>query len=267
MSTSEYCISELTHSPEYKVAGCLVYGLTIPALNGLVEEYVSEGRRRIIANHNLHSVYLWHQHKNVRDFYSIADCMHVDGMGVVFLAKLLGIRIARDQRVTYVDWVPSLMQLAAERGWRIFYLGSKPEVADLAAKRLRTNYAGLEIETAHGYFDTNGSENDIMLGRIRRFRPNIMMVGMGMPRQEGWILKNIEQLPDAVILTSGAAFDYFAGVIPTPPRWAGRVGLEWLFRLLAEPKRMWKRYLVEPWLLVVLLLRFWAHDATVRSVR
>lgn len=66
--------------------------------------------------------------------------------------------------------------------------------------------------------------------------------------QEHLILTEDQQLPDAVILTSGAPFDYFAGVIPTPPRWAGRIGLEWLFRLLAEPKRMWKRYLVEPWL-------------------
>ena len=78
------------------------------------------------------------------------------------------------------------------------------------------------------------------------------MVGMGMPLQEHWIAENYDKLGNAVILPCGAAIDYFAGAIPTPPRWAGRLGLEWLYRLLAEPTRLWKRYLIEPWFLLFL---------------
>ena len=80
------------------------------------------------------------------------------------------------------------------------------------------------------------------------------MVGMSMPRQERWVLDNFERLNTNAILTAGATLDYAAGAVPTPPRWAGKLGLEWLFRLVAEPKRLWRRYLVEPWFLFFLLV-------------
>ena len=212
------------------LAGACVHPLGMTELNNLLEQRVANGSTSIIANHNLHSLCLYHQDAKVREFYAEADCAHVDGMGVVFLAKLLGKKIDREQRVTYVDWVPSLMEIAVRHGWRVFYLGSKPGVAFEAAERLRRTYSGLVIDTAHGFFDVNpeGAENQAILERIRAFNPNVLMVGMGMPRQEYWILDNVQHLHSMAVLTSGAAFDYFAGVVPTPPRWAGRIGLEWL---------------------------------------
>ncbi|MEM7590395.1 MAG: WecB/TagA/CpsF family glycosyltransferase [Cyanobacteria bacterium P01_A01_bin.83] len=84
---------------------------------------------------------------------------------------------------------------------------------------------------------------------------NILMVGMGMPRQEKWILDNIEDIEANIILPSGACADYVADETPTPPRWMGQVGLEWLYRLVIDPKRLWRRYLVEPWFLAKLFLK------------
>jgi N-acetylglucosaminyldiphosphoundecaprenol N-acetyl-beta-D-mannosaminyltransferase len=86
------------------------------------------------------------------------------------------------------------------------------------------------------------------------------MVGMGMPRQEHWIVDNFELLGPVVVLPCGAAIDYVAGEIPTPPRWAGRCGLEWLYRLAAEPGRLWKRYLIEPWFVLLLMGRHWLRS-------
>jgi len=85
---------------------------------------------------------------------------------------------------------------------------------------------------------------------VREFKPNVLFVGMGMPRQELWIADNVEALPQAVILPVGAAFDYEAGVQKAAPRWMGRLGVEWLFRLFADPKRLFARYCVEPWFLI-----------------
>jgi N-acetylglucosaminyldiphosphoundecaprenol N-acetyl-beta-D-mannosaminyltransferase len=101
----------------------------------------------------------------------------------------------------------------------------------------------------HGYFDANpeSQENERVLNAIEAYKPHILMVGMGMPRQEYWIQQNLKRLCANVILPAGAAIDYVAGAVPTPPRWAGRLGLEWAFRLTAEPQRLWRRYLVEPW--------------------
>lgn len=93
------------------------------------------------------------------------------------------------------------------------------------------------------------------LAAINAYQPHVLMVGMGMPRQEYWILDNIEHIHTNAILTAGACMDYLAGAIPTPPRWMGKMGLEWLYRLLSEPKRLWRRYLVEPWFVAGLFLR------------
>ncbi len=94
------------------------------------------------------------------------------------------------------------------------------------------------------------AENDAVVTDINDWNPDILIVGMGMPRQERWVLETAERLDTPAILTCGATIEYFAGTMATPPRWTGRWGLEWLGRLLAEPGRLWKRYLLEPWTLL-----------------
>ncbi len=98
-------------------------------------------------------------------------------------------------------------------------------------------------------------DDELVVEKINAFRPHVLMVGMGMPRQERWILHRFDELDANAILQSGACFDYVAGAIPTPPRWLGRFGLEWLYRLACEPVRLWRRYLVEPWLVGAWLVR------------
>lgn len=230
--------------------------LSISDLNCLIAQAVKQGERWIIANHNLHSIYLYHRDRKMQAFYAKANYVHIDSMPLVFFGRLLGYPLKKEHRVTYVDWTNPLIAAAAEEGWRIFYLGSKSGVAEKGAQILREKFPGLEITTADGYFDarSNSPENLAILARINNYQPNVLMVGMGMPRQEHWILDNLESLSTNAILCAGATIDYVAGVVPTPPRWAGRWGLEWLFRLIAEPKRLFHRYLVEPWFLLRLFL-------------
>lgn len=231
----------------------------MPDLNKLLQQIISTGDRRIVANHNLHSIYVYHQDSKMRNFYANADYIHVDGMAMVLLGKLFGLPLERKHRVTYADWIYSIISEAARNNWRVFYLGSKPGVADKGASLLRQQHPSLQIQTAHGYFDAQveSQENKAVVSAINSYRPHILLVGMSMPRQEHWISDNFEQLKTNVILPSGAAIDYVAGNVPTPPRWAGRWGLEWLFRLFAEPTRLWQRYLVEPWFVLrVILLQY-----------
>jgi N-acetylglucosaminyldiphosphoundecaprenol N-acetyl-beta-D-mannosaminyltransferase len=218
-------------------------------LTRLVAESVSEGATRIIANHNLHSVLLFHRDPRMRQFYAHASAIHADGMPLVLWGRFLGAEIGSEHRVTYVDWVDQIARQAVVNGWRLFLLGSGPGIAAKAAEVLRERHPGLLVAGRSGYFDTapQGAENRAVLEEIRSFRADVLMVGMGMPRQEHWILDNLDRIAAKVILPSGACFDYLAGVVPTPPRWMGRIGLEWAFRLAAEPSRLWRRYLVEPW--------------------
>jgi N-acetylglucosaminyldiphosphoundecaprenol N-acetyl-beta-D-mannosaminyltransferase len=234
----------------YRILGTKVNALSMPQLNALVSESIQNNQRCVIANHNLHSIYLYHHDARMRQFYAKADYTHVDGMILVLIGKLFRLPLQRQHRVTYADWTPDLMLEAARNQWRVFYLGSKPGVAQRGAEVLQQQFPGLQIAIAHGYFDANSNENQQILDRIRTYKPHVLMVGMSMPRQEHWILNNLDKIEANAILPAGAAIDYIAGAVPTPPRWAGRLGLEWLFRLLAEPQRLWQRYLVEPWYLL-----------------
>jgi len=170
-------------------------------------------------------------------------------MSLVLLARLYGLPIHREHRVTYADWMEVLMRRAHQEGWRVFYVGSKPGIADRGAEIIRRRFSGLEIETSHGYFDAalGSSDNCQLIQRVQRYQPDLLLVGMSMPRQECWVRENIEQIDANAILMAGAAMDYVAGAVHTPPRWAGKCGLEWLFRLCHEPGRLWRRYLIEPW--------------------
>ncbi len=233
--------------------GVQVHLLTIPLLNASIAQAVAAGQTKIIGHHNLHSLYLYQRDEKMRRFYRQADLIHIDGMPLVFWGRLLGCPLRAQHRVTYMDWVWPLMAEAARRGWRVFYLGGKPGVAEQAAQILRARYPGLQIETRHGYFGQ--AENEAVLAQIAAFDPHVLMVGMGMPCQEHWVVDNRAGIRANAVLLSGACFDYVAGAVPIPPRWMGRLGLEWLFRLASEPGRLAKRYLVEPWSLIPLVIR------------
>ncbi|GAC1357672.1 MAG: WecB/TagA/CpsF family glycosyltransferase [Acidobacteriaceae bacterium] len=240
-----------------RIVGVEVTDFNLAELLEEIRAGVAAHDKRIVANHNLHSLYLFPRRELLREFYKKARCSHIDGMPLVWIAKLYGYRVTRDRRITYVDLLDPMLRMAAAGRWRIFYLGSRPEACAKGTEAVRSRYPAIAWESAHGYFDVDrrGTENLAVLAKIAAFRPDILMVGMGMPRQEEWIARNLSELDAGVLLPCGAAVDYLAGAIPTPPRWAGRTGLEWLFRLYAEPRRLGSRYLVEPWSVLAMLLR------------
>lgn len=217
-----------------------------------VERCVDAGVRTIVANHNLHSLYLIRRTPGMRRLYDAADVVELDSTPLIHFTRLLGLHSRPFHRCTYLDWRDHFWSLADRKGWRVLYVGGADGVAEEAARRLSARYPGATVQGLSGYFDaTPGSTGAVStLSAVTAFRPDILFVGMGMPRQELWIADHLEQLPSAAILPVGAAFDYEAGVQKAAPRWMGQVGLEWLFRLVADPKRLFARYCVEPWFLI-----------------
>jgi N-acetylglucosaminyldiphosphoundecaprenol N-acetyl-beta-D-mannosaminyltransferase len=202
-------------------------------------------------------MYLFEREPRMRDFYEAADYVLIDGMSLIMLGRLVGLRLKRKHRATSLDFMPILLPDAVRNNWRIYLLGSRPGVADRAAAKLRAQYPGVQIRSHHGYFDqaTSGPGNREVLDDINAFAPHLLLVGMGMPRQEMWILENRANIAANVVTPCGAHMDYIAGEIPMAPRWLARIYLEWLFRLVCEPKRLGRRYLVEPWFMTTLLFR------------
>ena len=125
------------------------------------------------------------------------------------------------------------------------------------------------IATHDGYFDIalSSPENAAVVAEINAFRPHVLFVGMGMPRQEIWIERNFAALDFGAVLPVGAAFDYEAGVQRAAPRWTGRLGVEWAFRFASNPRRLFRRYFVEPWSLIPLALQDVAERIAPRAVR
>jgi N-acetylglucosaminyldiphosphoundecaprenol N-acetyl-beta-D-mannosaminyltransferase len=250
-------LSALPVAPRYHFLDIAVDALKLPDLDFLVERGITEKTRVLIGNHNLHSLYLFHHSEAMRSFYTMADHVHADGISIIWLAKFLGFPLNNAHRTGYLDWLPKMMDSAVEHNWRVFYLGSRPGVLDTGLDQLRSRWPGLQIEGRHGFFDKNhaSADNLEVLSQLDRYQPDLLLVGMGMPIQEEWIAENFAMLPASAIVACGALMDYVAGTIPTPPRWLGHLGLEWAFRLMTEPRRLARRYLVEPWSILGLLRR------------
>lgn len=213
---------------------------------------VAAGRKAIIGNQNFHSLYLSRRNASLATFFDAADLIEIDSTPLLFWANLLGLRLTREHRSTYLDWRDEFWRRASRSGWRVFCLGATQAVNDVAVARLAARWPGAVIAGHHGYFDQRrgGVENAEIVARINAFRPDVLLVGMGMPLQETWIVENYAALASGVALSVGAAFDYEAGEQSPAPRIYGELGLEWLYRLVREPRRLSGRYLVEPWFLV-----------------
>lgn len=217
-----------------------------------VARKVAGQEKAIIANHNLHSLYLVRRNAELREFYRISDMIEVDSTPILMWARLSRRGGRSFHRCTYLDWRDQFWRMAQEKGWRVFYLGGAPGVGDKAAARVMAEFPGVQIGVCDGYFDmTPGSiAAQSVQDEVAAFAPDILFVGMGMPRQEAWIVRNHEALPPCAMFTVGAAFDYEAGVQRAAPRWMGRLGIEWLFRLVVDPVRLFSRYCIEPWSLI-----------------
>jgi N-acetylglucosaminyldiphosphoundecaprenol N-acetyl-beta-D-mannosaminyltransferase len=244
------------------VLGVGVDRITVEGLHAEVARLI---RRRggIVLNANAHCLNLCHEDEGLRDFFAAADLVFCDGAGVRLAARMLGDHLP--ERITYADWLPRLAALAEERGFSLFFLGARPGVAGEAARRLRASHPDLRIVgVRHGYFDhwARSPENGSVVAEINAARPDVLLVGLGMPLQERWLMENLHGLDVGVALTGGAVFDYASGRLRRGPRLLTDNGLEWLARLIVEPRRLWRRYLLgNPLFLARVIRQRWREGA------
>jgi len=243
---------ELGRPPRVRLLGAEFDLVTPSQVLERTAAYVDQGRSAVIANHNSHSLFLHRRSPALRAFFAKADLIEIDSTPVIAWGRLLGLPVSRAHRCTYLDWRDAFWRLADAKAWKVFYLGGAPGVAETACQRLAERWPNVDLGWRDGYFDAapQSADNRRVLAQIAAFDPDVLLVGMGMPRQEAWVTENREAIRRGAIFTVGAAFDYEAGAQKTPPRWTGKLGLEWLARLIAEPGRLAERYLIEPWSLI-----------------
>jgi N-acetylglucosaminyldiphosphoundecaprenol N-acetyl-beta-D-mannosaminyltransferase len=223
------------------VLGVGVDPLTVEELHAEIGRLVRDRKRGLVLNANAHCLNLCYEDPALRSFLNGAEIVFCDGAGVMLAARILGRRIPA--RITYADWAWQLADFAAARNFSLYFLGARPGVARAAARRLKERYPDLEITGVHhGYFDR--SENEAVVEEINAAAPDILLVGLGMPLQEYWLMENRHRLDAGLALTGGAVFDYVSGRLRRGPRFLIGSGFEWLARLLVEPRRLWRRYLL-----------------------
>lgn len=250
------------HSEKVKLLGVGIDPLRLDEMLALIRQRAVSGEHCLIAHVNIMGLNLAYEQPWLRDFYNQADAVYADGMGVLLGARLQGRRIP--ERYTLADWVWPLAEMAAQNDLGLFFLGNPPGVAQRAGERLQERFPALRMAgTQHGYFDRTpgGAENEVVLAQINHSGAQLLLVGFGMPRQEAWLRDNWPRLEVPVAVTVGALFEYIAGDLRRGPAWMTQKYMEWLARMLLQPRRYARRYVHDiPLFLLRMLQQRWSQN-------
>jgi len=229
--------------PRFRVLGVELHDLSAEEIAQRVAEAVLAQRRVLVVNANAHMLTLAQSRRWLRTFFEQADIAFCDGAGVQFAARLLTGRLPR--RTTPPEWIEAAARRIGPTG-TVFWLGGARDVVGRAAALFSERTGTRCVGWQHGFFDarTRSADNLRVVADINRVSPDLLIVNMGMPRQEQWLRDHWHLLDARAGITAGALVDHIAGRVRRPPRWVANLGLEWAVRLIIEPRRLWRRYLL-----------------------
>jgi N-acetylglucosaminyldiphosphoundecaprenol N-acetyl-beta-D-mannosaminyltransferase len=242
------------------ISGVPIDDITMPEALDRIEEFILQshatGKSYQIVTVNADFVIKAHADPELRRILQEADMSTADGMPLVWGARLLGVPLTG--RVTGADLTPALAERAAQKGYSIYFLGAAPGVAARAAQVLQQRYPGLKVAgIASPPVKTLFESDQDLLQTITTAHPDILLVAFGNPKQEKWINMYAPRLSIPIMIGVGGTLDFIAGVTRRAPEWMQRAGLEWLFRFIQEPRRLWKRYIVDLTGFFVFFFRQW----------
>jgi N-acetylglucosaminyldiphosphoundecaprenol N-acetyl-beta-D-mannosaminyltransferase len=239
---------------QYRYFGTTICPRTFSDWIADISNVLAQGKRAWLSgHHNLHSLFLLQNDNDVRRFYERCNDCYIDGVPIRLILRGFGIVTIPTQRFSLMDHFMQLLEHAEKNGWSVFYLGSQASVVSRGRKLIHEKLPNLRIQLHHGH----GPDLSAVVHSINAFRPDILLVGMGMPLQERWILEYLDDLDVGFVTQAGGTLDYYTGAQAKPPPWLSRIGFAWLYRLLHDPKRLWRRYLLEPCALIYPTLRQW----------
>ena len=226
---------------QVKVVGIAINNLSEDEVLNAIDGLIAQGETHYMVVVNAAKAVSASRDERLRRVLSEADIVTADGMSVVWASRLLGRPLK--ERVTGIDLFERLVARAEDRGLKVYFLGAREEVVRALVERFTAMYPNLLVAGyRNGYFDQ--AESDIVAQEIERSRADLLFVAMGSPAQEYWIRSNLSRTGVRFAMGVGGSFDHLSGRARRAPLWMQRAGLEWLYRLLREPRRLWRRYLV-----------------------
>src|SRR3989338_5896886 len=225
---------------------------TLDVIDGLIK-----ARKPVsVVTPNIDHIIKLHKDEVFRKTYERASLVLPDGMPLLWAAKFLGTPLK--DKISGSDLFPRLCELANEKGYKVFFLGGREGAAQKASEIMKAKYANLQVIGAYSPpfgFENDRAKNEKIIKMIKEAKPDILFVGLGAPKQEKWIYKYKVQYQVPISIGIGISFEFTAGIIKRAPLWMQKIGLEWLWRLMMEPKRLWKRYLIDDIQFFWLILR------------
>lgn len=211
-----------------------------------IEQSIGKQEGIHIITPNVHHLILLENDEEFRRIYQNASLVVADGMPLIWASKFLGTPLK--EKISGSDLVPEICKVAARKGYKLFFLGGRSGAVQKAKEKLEGRFPFIKIVGVYVPpfgFENYRSEDEKIVKLIKESNPDILLVGLGAPKQEKWIYKHSKELNVPVSIGVGATFEFIAGVVKRAPRWMQKVGLEWLWRLMMEPQRLWKRYLID----------------------
>lgn len=238
------------------IGSIVIDNLNWPEAMQRVEDLIKGDRRAFVTTPNVDHVMTAEADPLFREIYQQADLVLTDGVPIIWASKFLGTPIK--EKISGSDFLIKFCPVAAKKGYRLFFLGGKPGAAEISAEILSERYPGVNIvgiSCPPLGFHADRERNARVVEEIKKASPDLVFVGLGAPKQEKWIFSNKDNYGAPVSFTVGASFDFVAGITPRAPLFMQRIGLEWFWRLMKEPKKLWKRYLIKDMKFFPLILK------------
>jgi N-acetylglucosaminyldiphosphoundecaprenol N-acetyl-beta-D-mannosaminyltransferase len=254
-ASEQATVGPRTPIPRVNILGVRVSAVAMRDAVGTIDHWIAAGERRYVCVSGVHGIMESQRDPSLRDVHNSAGMVTPDGMPLVWLSHLKG--HTEVERVYGPDLMLACCSRSLERGYRHYLYGGGPGVPERLADRLRQRFPGISIVGCHSppFRPLTATEDAAIVRQINEARPDIVWVSLSTPKQERWMATHRSPLLAPVMIGVGAAFDMHAGLKPQAPRWMQRSGLEWFFRLIVEPRRLWRRYLINNPLFVWHLMR------------
>ncbi len=236
-----------------------ILGVNVTAINmsmalEMIENWIKQREPHYICVTTVHGIMESQRNENLRRIHNQAGLVTPDGMPLVWLSRFYGFKHV--ERVYGPDLMLAVCERSVAMGWKHFFYGGANGVPEQLSNKLQKRFPGLKVVGTYSppFRPLTPEEDEEVIQMINNANPDIVWVGLSTPKQELWMAEHVGRLTAPVLIGVGAAFDFLSGRKPQAPRWIQRSGFEWLFRLLTEPRRLWKRYLINNPLFVFLVL-------------
>lgn len=251
----------ITKMERVNILGTWIDNLTMSEALLRICKLVDDGKFSYVVTPNVDHLIKLRKDSDFRQIYNKATIVLPDGMPILWTSIIMGTPLK--ERVNGTDLFLKLCEVSSEKGYKLFFLGGKPGSALKAAKVLRGKYQKINVIGEYSPpfgFENNKPENDKIVKMIKNGKPDILFVGLGAPKQEKWVFRHFKELNVPVSIGIGASFEFASGVVKRAPVWMQKSGLEWFWRLMMEPKRLWRRYLVDDMKFLGLVAKAWLKE-------